>query len=31
VAVKAHFLISNDMVLEEHLHANLCGENPPRL
>ena len=31
VAVKAHFLISNDLALDEHLHADLCGENPPRL
>ena len=31
VAVKAHFLISNDMALEKHLDADLCGENPPRL
>tara|TARA_B100001287_G_scaffold106069_1_gene89281 strand:+ start:1090 stop:2436 length:1347 start_codon:yes stop_codon:yes gene_type:complete len=31
VAVKVHFLISNDMSLEELLHADLCGENPPRL
>ncbi|MEC9161162.1 MAG: hypothetical protein VX919_00050, partial [Candidatus Thermoplasmatota archaeon] len=31
VAVKAHFLISNGMELEEHLHTDLCGENPLRL
>ncbi|MGB0489659.1 MAG: Glu-tRNA(Gln) amidotransferase subunit GatD [Candidatus Poseidoniaceae archaeon] len=31
VAVKTHYLISADLDLAEHLHADLCGENPPRL
>ena len=31
VAVKAHYLISANLGLEEHLHVDLCGENPPRL
>jgi hypothetical protein len=30
-AVKVHFLLSVDWPLSEHLHVDLCGENPPRL
>jgi len=30
-AVKVHYLLSADLSLREHLHRNLCGENPPRL
>lgn len=30
-AVKVHYLLSADRPLPEHLHVNLCGENPPRL
>ena len=31
VAVKVHYLLSADLSIREHLHLDMCGENPPRL